>query len=437
MSAGGAGERRTLPLSVYQRRYWSKWAQNPRSSTFNTSVVFAISGELDREALKRACQLVLRGHEILHATFSRDGAQQYSRELGIEDVYTELAGVDAGAVERELMQILDRPYDLETGPLCRFHLLDCGDRQYYFVAGAHHVIVDAASARIFVSSIMAAYAAALDRTRALTPVRYAYADSVEALHAPLTPAREAAARAFWKALLHGAPLTVAFPRKDRPAPEDWSAESIHFELDGPTAAALKRFAKENTSTLFIVLFALYGCLLSRYARQATVVVSYPVNMRPAGHAHVIGCFINLLVKKVVVGPDTTFRTLVADLTQQQRDAKPHTSCQLGSLVHERGDVRADIERSFFSVFFGETHLQGRPLALGNLRVEVPRIPWSQEFDRELRLLYDASDGHTIQCRMDYRTTLFDRELILRFIEDLRQLAGRLVDDARPLCQITG
>jgi hypothetical protein len=55
----------------------------------------------------------------------------------------------------------------------------------------------------------------------------------------------------------------------------------------------------------------------------------------------------------------------------------------------------------------------------------------------LRLLYDPSDAEVIKFRMDFRTTLFDRALILQFIDELRQMSGRLIDDERPLCQMTG
>jgi hypothetical protein len=436
MKTEGKQHRRTLPISVYQRRYWAKWAQNPRSSSFNTSIVFVISGGgLDKDALKRACHFVVRGHEILHATFSKDGSEQYYSGFGLEEFYTERGGVGADAIDLEVKEVLNRPFDLERGPLIRFYLLGCETGEHYFIAKAHHVLADAVSAKIVVSNIMTAYAASLENARELAPAGYSYADCIEALHASQTAEKEAAARAFWKDYLEGAPLTVAFPRKERPVRDDHASESMYFELDRSTAEALKKFAKENTTTLFIVLFALYGFLLATYARQRTVVISYPVNMRPQGHAHVLGCFVNLLVKKVTVLPETTFKMLVGELTRQRREAKPHMFYQLGNLVHQRCDVSADLEQSFFSVFFGETHLNNKPLALGELRVEVPNIPWSQEFDRELRLLYDPSDLETIKLRMDVRTGLFDREVILKFVEELRQMAGRVIHDERPLCQL--
>lgn len=435
MSSEDVQSRRRLPISVYQRRYWAKWAQRPESSSFNTSIVFAISDRrLDKQALRRACHYVVRRHEILHAIFSEDGSEQYHADFALEDFYRERGGLDAETIELEVARLLNEPFDLAAGPLCRFYLLDCGARGYYFIANAHHIIADAVSAKIFVADIMVAYAASLE-AHALAPPRYSYAECIEALHAAQTAERQASARSFWKAFLDGTPPTVAFPRKARPVHDNYDSESIYFELDRSTAEALKQLAKDNASTLFIVLFALYGFLLSRYARQATVGVSYPVNVRPRGHAHVLGCFVNLLVKKVVVLPETTFKVLVEDLTRQQRAAKPHMFYQLGQIVHERGDVSADIERSFFSVFFGETYLNTKPLPLGDLRVEIPNTPWSQEFDRELRLLYDPTGLDGIKLRMDYRTGLFDRAVILRFIEELGELAGRVIHDERPLPQL--
>lgn len=421
---------RTLPISVYQRRYWSKWAEDPRGSSFNTSLVFEISGQLDTQALRRACEFVIRKHDIMHARFSRDGSTQYYADFAFADFFTERRGARTVPLDAELAQILNAPFDLTTGPLVRCHLLE-RDGRHYFVGMAHHIIADAVAARILISDLVLAYAAVRQDPAGPAPQRYSYAECIEALHASHTPDRQRAAREFWTAFLADTPLVVDFPRTAEPT-EDQSAESLYFDIDETTTRHLKAFARDNRTTLFTVLGALYGFLLSRYASQQTVVLSYPVNMRPPGYDHVFGCFVNLSLLKVAIDAGTTFPGLVGELTRQRGAARPHLFYQLSNIIHGQGAVRADIEKSYFGVFFGETHLNNQPLDLGELRVRALDVPWSQQFDRDLRLLYDAQATARIKFRMDYRVTRYDGALIRRFINDFTRLAQRIAEDPGPL-----
>jgi hypothetical protein len=313
-------------------------------------------------------------------------------------------------------------------------LLERGGK-HYFVGNGHHIIADAVTARIFTADLMMAYAALRRDPNGLAPQTYSYADCIAALHASHTIERRQAARAYWRAFLSDAPTTVAFPRKQGAPAEDCTSESIYFESSESTTSALRGFARENGTTLFIVLSAIYGALLSKHAHQDVVVMSYPVNMRPPGHGHVFGCFVNLSLQKVIVGAGTTFRALVAQVTQQRAAARPHLFYPLGELVHEQGDVRADLESSYFGVFFGETHLYSSPISLGDLRAEAVVLPWSQEFDRDLRLLYDAQDPKRIRFRMDFRSTRYERAAIASFIDDFTQLSERVIVDDLPLREI--
>lgn len=416
-------DKATLPISMYQHRYWSKWAHRPASSAFNTSLVFEISGPLDRAALERACHFASRQHEIWHATFSEDGSEQYYADFHPDAFFSERvlpAGRDIYPVLRTL---LNEPFDLASGPLVRMCLVVCeGEDRSYFVASGHHIITDAVAGKIFITDIMTAYALLIHgRELKLNP--YSYADCIQSLHASQTDERRAAAKSFWRELLGDAPLTIDVPLREDAASEDYSSESIFFELTEEVTARLRQFTEENATTLFIVLFAVYGLLLTRYARQNVVVVSYPVNMRPQGYPHVFGCFVNLALLKIAVDPAAPFKTLVASLTEQRSLAKPHVFYRLSDIIHDRGDVRADIEKSYFSVFFGETYINTKPLSLGGLAVKALDIPWSQEFDRELRLLYDAEDAKSIKLRMDFRSARFDRSLIRKFVEDFKEFSS--------------
>jgi hypothetical protein len=421
----------TLPISVYQRRYWLKWAENPSSTSFNTSVVFAISGPLDRDALRRACHFATQKHDIMHATFSKDGSAQHFTEFDIDDFMTERACARGVDIDTELRNILNEPFDLAAGPLVRIYLLN-HDSTVYLIVMMHHIIADAGTAKIMTSDVALAYLEICRDPSSLEPQHYSYSACIDALHALQTPEKQHAAQEFWREFLRGTFPIVAFPQRSDVVANDCSAESMYFELDEDTSQSMRVFAHDNRTTLFIVLFALYGLLLSRYACQDEVLISYPVNMRPADYGHVFGCFVNLSLLKVAIDGDTTFRTLVAQLTRQRREARPHQFYQLSQIVNEQAALGLDIEKSYFGVFFGETHLGTSPLEVNGVSIRPLDIPWSEQFDRNLRLLYDADGTERLKLRMDFRSGKYDRELIMRFIDDFKALSRTLVADRRPL-----
>jgi hypothetical protein len=412
---------KTLPLSIYQRPYWLKSTQNPASSAFSASVVFEISGPLDREALKQAFHFVTQKHDITHATFNADGSAQYYTAFDIDEFVVERACVTED-INTELRTILNEPFDLAVGPLLRVHLLTTSQGTAYLIVTTHHVIADGPTARIMTADVALAYLAICSDPSSLEPQHYSYSACIDALRALRTPENQRAAQEFWRTFLKDTPPTIAFPQESDAVARGYSVESMFFELDEVTTQSLRAFAHENRTTLFIVLFALYGLLLSRYARQDEVVVSYPVDMRPADHGHVFGCFTNRILLKVAIDRDTTFRTLVAQVTRQRREVRPHQPYSL------QAELGLDVN-SYFDVFFGETHLRGGgALEVNGVSIKPLDIPWSEESDRILRLLYEADGHETIKLRMDFRSGLFDPAVITRFVEDFKAFSSSLAPD---------
>jgi NRPS condensation-like uncharacterized protein len=435
MRRAQAPDTKTLPMSAYQRRYWLKWAENPSSSAFNISVVFEISGPLDRDAFKQACHFATQKHDIMHATFSADGLSQYYAAFDIADFMTERACAPGVDIRTELSNILNEPFDLAKGPLVKIYLLNYESR-FYLIVMMHHIIADATTAKIMTPDVALAYLEICRDPSSLEPQHYSYSACVDALRALHTPEKQHAAQEFWKAYLRGTPPIVAFPQRKDAAAHDRSAQSMYFELDEATSQSLRAFAHDNRTTLFVVLFALYGWLLSRYSSQDEVVVSYPVNIRPAHYGHVFGCFVNQSLLKIAIDKDTTFRTLVAQLTRQRREVRPHQFYQLNQIANEQVEPGLDIAKSYFDVFFGESHLGTRPMTVNGVSIRPIDIPWSEEFDRDLRLVYDADGVATIKLRMDFRSGKYDRALMMRFIDDFTMFSRTLVADQRPLCEET-
>lgn len=409
-----------LPISQYQQRYWARWIKDPGSSSFNTSVVFKVEGDLDADALRRACKFTTDKHPALHATFSADGRDQRHTPFTIDEYFNELHVDQGHDIDVALGDLINQPFDLLQGPLFRLTVVSHGDDRY--VAGvAHHIVADAVAAKILAADLMFGHDVFRESDLHIDPVAYSYADCVQAVDSA-SPQSLSDAEGYWRGFLDRAPSHITLPFRagsDAGSP-DTRAGSQYREIDAETTAALRDWAKQHDTTLFVALMSLYGHVLSRYAHQDSVVVSYPLNMRPAEHGHVLGCFVNLSLLMIAGEAGDSPATLLERVANERRLARPHQFLQLGSLIGERSAGGVDIETSYFSCFFGESHLNSTRMSLGDLTVIPVRMPWSREFDRDLRLVYDAQ-GQTIIMRADYRCARLDHDLIERFLSDLTTL----------------
>ncbi|MED7789340.1 condensation domain-containing protein [Francisella sp. 19X1-34] len=78
-------EIKELPISEYQKRFFLEWAIDPESTKYNISLVYKITGNLDKKALKKACEKFTQDNEVVHARYSKDGEKCFYGNYKIDD----------------------------------------------------------------------------------------------------------------------------------------------------------------------------------------------------------------------------------------------------------------------------------------------------------------------------------------------------------------
>jgi len=270
----GISHRIQLPISENQKRFFFEWALAPEEATYNVSFVHRIIGTLDEKAFKAACQVFITRNEVAHAQYSENGETCYRGEFDIDDFYHELVFNSTEPIQAQIGCFLYKPFNLVKGPLLRLYLSKSDNKEkpeFYFFFVVHHIICDAVFYIQLYSQICCAYNNISAGGKMSFPVEKTFTQAVEAEQKQLDEKYKARGQQFWLDFIGELPLYISLPfRSDAAAIDldnllaDKTGEFIYFDLDISQSAYLKAYTEEQGSTLFIVLSALYGLVLSKY-----------------------------------------------------------------------------------------------------------------------------------------------------------------------------
>ena len=437
-----------LALSFAQERLWFLDQLNPGLSVYNIPVVMRFHGAIDRLALQRALGRVGDRHEALRTRFPSGNAgpeQRVDPLLSEVLEYTDLSSYSPSArdaeAERLQARIARRPFDLEQGPLLRGHLLRLGAEDHALLLSIHHIIADARSIDILQRDLTALYEA--ERTgvpEALPALAAQYAEFAAWQRRRLSGGRLADEIAYWRARLDGAPELLALPT-DRPRTkeQDYRGRQLPFGFDADASQAVRRLAREERATSFMVLLAAYAAVLGRWADTADIVVGTPVIGRPRREfEELIGFFSNTLPIRLDLGGAESFRALVRHTRDAVVEALTHQDLPFESMVQEMQPRRSLGHNPLFQAMFafqrpGEPATPADAARSTSAKHDGASLWGTAKFDLTLFLIEEEQ----FRGALEFRTDLFETETIRRFGEHLLRfvvVATRAPD--RPLAELS-
>ncbi|MFE7045400.1 amino acid adenylation domain-containing protein, partial [Streptomyces atratus] len=411
-----------LPLSFAQRRLWFLYKFEGASAMYNIPLMLRLTGELDVPALEAALNDVIARHEPLRTVFPDIDGEPYQQVLAPEEAHLTLTTEDAGSAERRerLVHGMARyGFELDREIPLRAALLTVRQEESVLMLVMHHIASDGWSMTHLAEDLVAAYAARRDGERPQwSPLPVQYADyslwQHELLGEDTDPdsllRRQAA---YWTDHLRGLPDVVSLPA-DRPRPSEAShrSETLPFEIDASTHAALRELARSSDATLFMVLHAGLAALLSRLGAGSDIVVASPIAGRTdEGLDDLIGFFVNTLI----VRTDTSGRPAFADLLGQVREtslaAYTHQDVPFEYLVEKLNPQRSPAHHPLVQIMLTLQNTAEAHFDLPGLRAQLENPGrGSSQFDLLLNIgeTFDENGNPAgITGFVEYATDLYD------------------------------
>ncbi len=310
------------PLSPMQQGMLFHALYSPASAVYFEQSSWAIEGDLDATAFRRAWEQLTARHPILRTSFVWQGLdrplqrvhRRFEVPFRVEDWRRRPAAEQASRLGSLLREDRTQGFDLTRAPLMRLVLARLDDRTWRLLWSVHHLLLDGWSIAALFDELFEVYGALTGGRQPELLPRRSFRDYIAWFEAQ-DPARD---EAFWRRTLAGfsAPTPVlaaggraaVAPLESADAPgsrEGGEVTDVRRLIDRDRTAALRAFARDRRMTLGTLLRGAWGLVLARSSGERDVVLGATVSGRPAsleGADSIVGLLINTLPVRVRFEP---------------------------------------------------------------------------------------------------------------------------------------
>ena len=418
--------------SFAQQRLWFLDQLQGRTAAgqYNLTLPLRVVGPLRLALIEQALNVILERHEALRTSFSFDGGElnaRVRRDTRLKLIVENCRGQTEEQVSDRLAELAVQPFSLAEAPLLRAHALAVGDAEHVLLFSFHHIASDGWSLRVFTDELQTVYDRLLSgRPPELAPLAIQYADYAHWQRTTLTGHRLRRQLGYWEKQLANVPVSHSLPLDmPRPARPLSSGATLSAEIPDELAERLRREARRNKVTMFMLYQAAFAALLSRWSYSDDIVMGTPI----AGRRHkdadpLIGFFVNTLVLRSDLSGTPTFRELLERAKATAMDAFDNQDVPFEMLVEELLPDRAVNQNPLFQIMFSTHNDVPNPVRLTGTETSMLGVQNDTiKFDLTLNVADAEQDSFTV---WEYNTQLFEPQTIARLATHFLELLNAVV-----------
>jgi amino acid adenylation domain-containing protein len=273
-------------LSPQQRHLWGLQQNNPQQ-IYRVRGAILITGNLDREILKKALQNVVNRHEILRTSFHcLPGmtlplqAIACTGEVPISEY--NLSGLSPEEQEAKIAALFEQlnllPFDFERGPLWHISLVTLAQDKHLLLANFSALIADSVTLKNFTRELSLSYwACACQEEPADEPMQYA--DIAEWQNELLESEETAIGQEYWRKLNIESWDLLTLPWEKKNAEAEFKPLVQRVEIRGDLLNSLEAIAPKHTSDISAFLLTCWQILIWRLTREPNPIIGVAIDGR--------------------------------------------------------------------------------------------------------------------------------------------------------------
>jgi amino acid adenylation domain-containing protein len=421
--------------SLAQQRLWFLEQFDQDSTAYNIPCALRFRGVLDRDALNRSFQEVIRRHEVLRTRLINVEGAPKGLVRSIADWNLDVRSLLETPVDQredELKRIASaearRRFDLPSAILVRACLVVLGAEDHALIVNIHHIAADGWSLGVLTAELTQLYEAFRNgHASPLPDLPIQYADYAHWHRRHVENGIFQSEVSYWKKQLRG-PLSVIDLPKDRPRAATMSYRGAIGKqmLDAHVQESIRTFSIAGKTTPFVILLAAFKILLFRYTSQADVIVGSATAGRSRKELEkLIGLFINNLVLRTDLSGDPTGKDVLSRVRDTVLNAFANQNATLDHLVDVLQPHRELNHSPLFQVMFILQNFSGSWPELPGVIIEPLEFdPGTSRYD----LTIEATEDKQGRLRLlwQYNTDLFDASTIERMQQNYFQVLQQMM-----------
>lgn len=426
------------PLTKAQRELWltEQLGGDGVELAFIEAASIALHGPLDLDRLQTAINLIGARHEALRGQVDSDGHLFVIRrqiDLPLETLEASDSSLDSANCRQRVRELVDQPFDLNTGPLVRFACLKFSDNEHLLVFAGHHIVIDGYSKGTILDELGQLYQ---QTKHSDNPDILPAADSFSGF-AQGDGAGSESALAWWLQAYDSPATSIDLPvDKPRQPIRTYRAGREDIVVDKTALVRLRETAANNNATLFSVLLAAFSMTLARISRQDDLVIGVPASGQvDSGALELVGHCVNFLPFRVRINPDVATSEHVKSVATQVLDAHMNQRFTFGELAERITFDRDPSRPPLVSVMFNVDQAP-HEFAFGeDLELRYAELPKSHQ-NMELSINCNVrADRLIIEC--GFNSDLFDVRTIGHWMESFAHILNTLPSNLdKPISSLT-
>ena len=427
-----AGERDTL--SFAEQRLWLLDQLEPNHPFYNMPLAARLVGSFDADAFGHALKQLAQRHETLRYSYTNTGGEPQRHIAEHVDLAPQVVDLrDQSIGEAALSQLMREesrvPFALDQAPLLRCVVYELADDERVVLLVMHHIVSDGWSMWVMLGELAALYQAARQNQcqTTLLPLPIQYSDFAVWQRERITSEVLEQQTAYWREQLADTPPSLELPTDHPRGPNpNFEGGVFEFVLSEQLSNKLRDMADATGATPFMLLMAAYQAWLARHTATHDLCVGTVVaNRTKLELERLIGFFVNTLAIRADLSDDPTFGELLERVRTASLGAQANQDLPFDKIIET---VAPDRDRSHEALFQTALVVQNPPREIpaseglevtplivdnGTAKYNLTWFFWEQA----------ATSGGSKRWagQIEYRTSLFERETIERFLATFQTL----------------
>ncbi len=293
-------------LSPMQEGFMYHILLNVDSDDYFFQISNRVSGVCDTGIMEQSFRDLTARHDILRTVFIHEGVdrplQVVLREKPIEFHYVDFRDVQGDEAKKEAIEEYKkadkaRKFDLKKDPLLRLAVVQTENDKYYLIWSYHHILMDGWCYDILLGDFKTIYEGYANNKAVALPPAEPYSKYIQWLE---RRDKELSAT-YWQRYLADYNTTATLPQKTGTKDNAFDQQVCRFEIGKAETAMLQQLSAAQGVTVYTVIQAAWGMLLSKYNNTSDVVFGSVVSGRPSevdGVETMMGLFINTIPVRV-------------------------------------------------------------------------------------------------------------------------------------------